>query len=123
MQRQIRSLGVLRLKSSSLGRLASSVLIEAARFLVIGPGGGAGSEAEDGKGAAAGAAGEVSDPCCLATAGAAPAGLAAMAERVRGPVGAEGCRGCEEVATTSVIFSLSLSLPLSQRCQRCRQTE
>jgi hypothetical protein len=95
VQRQIRSLlaskgrglavsGVVRLRASILGRLASSVLMEAARFLVIGPEGVARGE-EDGKGAA----GEVSDPCCLATAAAAPAGLAAMAERGRGPVGAE----------------------------------
>ncbi len=70
-----------------------------------GPGGEPGGEPEADKGAAAG---EVSDPCCLAApaAGAAPAvGLAAMAERERGPVGAEGrCRCCEEATTTSVIF-------------------
>lgn len=107
VQRQIKSLlaskgrglavpGVERLRFSILGRLASSVLIEAARFLDIGA-------RTDSLGAAAAAAGVVSDPCCLA--GSAPAGLAAMAERVRRPVDAETCRGWEELlATTSVIF-------------------
>ena len=123
VQRQIKSrpasnglepavLGVLKLRFSILGRLASSVLMEAARFRVIGRRGGSPEGASAGVGGGGGpeedkgAVGEVSDPCCLAaaTAGAAPAaGLAAMAERVRGPVGAEWCR-CWCSATTSVIF-------------------
>lgn len=126
VQRQIKSLlpsktlglavlGVLRFKLSIFGRFASSVLMEAARFLVIGPGGPdeeaeaeAEEEEEEGGGRREGGNladddapasdaddGEVSDPCCLTPADAAapdaavgPAGLvaaAAMAERVKGP--------------------------------------
>jgi hypothetical protein len=110
-------LGVARLRFSILGRLASSVLMVAARFLVIERrrsswegswSGGAGGPEED-----KGFAGEVSDPCWPAAAGGptAPAGLAAMAERVRGPVGAGWCRGCEELGATSVIFFLLLGPP------------
>lgn len=110
-------LGVLRPRFSSFGLLASSVLMEAARFLVMAPrgmslteaeawavGGGGGRGVPDAdKGAAVG---EVSDPCCLAPAGAAaPAGLAAMTERVRGALKEEACAGCAVLAsTTSVIF-------------------
>ncbi len=124
--------GVVRLRCSSLGRLASSVLMDAARFLgmgrrgesddpvvsgggEVGDGGPAGTvvvaeeeddetEEADEKGAPAAEVGEVSETrglasvsSLVATAVAAPdtpdtpAGLAAMAmaERVRGLVGAE----------------------------------
>jgi hypothetical protein len=102
--------GVLRLRFSILERLASSVSMEAARFLVVllrvdsrdpeedggGGGGGGGLGGRGPEDADKGAVGEVSDPCCLAVAGSASlvSLLVAMAERVRGPVIAEWwCRG------------------------------
>jgi hypothetical protein len=92
-------LGVVRLKLAILDRLASSVLMEAARFLVIGcrvgslpSSGGEGGEPTEDKGATRVAV-VVSDPRCLATAaGGGPPGFAAMAERVMGPVNAGRCR-------------------------------